>query len=267
MSLSTALSLFSMETNRLSAYAAGNASSFPPATGSTRINVGKGERILSVIAGTALGVYAIRKFNTVSGKVFGLAGLALLKRGATGYCEVNNAISRDSAHTSASALEVRATHTINKPREEVYAFWRKLENLPSFMKHLESVVEEDETHSVWTAQIPGGIGTVTWKAEINEEDPNSLLSWSSLPGSTIDNAGEVRFVDAPEGRGTEIHARISYRLPAGDAGSVAGKLFNPVVERLIRADLRRFKSLLETGEIPTRRSSGKAQRALDALVE
>ncbi len=256
-----------METNLSSSYSGGNASSFPPATGSSRINVGKVERTLSVIAGTALAVYAFRKFNSVSGKMLGLASLALLKRGVTGYCEVNNAIGRNSAHTSAGAMEVRATHTINKPREEVYAFWRKLENLPSFMKHLESVVEEDDTHSVWTARIPGGIGTVTWKAEINQEEPDSLLSWSSLPGSTIDNAGEIRFVDAPGGLGTEIHARISYRLPAGDAGSVAGKLFNPMVERLIRADLRRFKSLLETGEIPTRKSSGKARTTLDSLVE
>ncbi len=256
-----------MEENLMSSYAEGNASSFPPATGSSRINVGKGERILSVIAGTALAVYAIRKFNTVTGKALSLASIALLKRGATGYCEVNNAVGRDSAHKSARAMEVRATFTINKPREEVYAFWRKLENLPSFMKHLESVIEEDNTHSVWTAKIPGGIATLTWKAEIISEETNNHLSWSSLPGSAIDNSGEIRFADAPGDRGTEVHARISYRLPAGDAGGVAGKLFNPVVERLIKADLRRFKSLLETGEIPTKKSSGKTNKTLDSLVE
>jgi uncharacterized membrane protein len=256
-----------METNLNSSFAEAQASSLPPATGSSRLNVGTGERIASVIGGTALAIFAARKFNTVTGKLLGLAGLMLLKRGATGYCEVNNAFGRNTAHSKSKAMEVRVTYSINKSKEEVYAFWRNFENLPSFMKHLEHVSVQDSMKSEWTAKLPGGVGTVSWQAIITDEEENRLIAWSSLPGSTIDNAGEVSFTDSPLG-GTEIHARISYRLPAGDAGSVAGKLFNPLVEKMIKEDLRRFKSLMETGEIPTKKdSSSKISKALDSLVD
>lgn len=256
-----------METNQLTSFAEEHSSSVPPATGSSRINVGTGERIASVVGGTALGIYAARNFNSTTGKIAGVVSVLLLKRGATGYCEVNNAVGRNTAHKKAQAMEVRATHTINKSREEVYAFWRNLQNLPVFMKHLEKVEVLDDARSKWTAKLPGGVGSLTWEAVIEEEQPNSLISWSSLPGSTIDNAGEVRFSDAADGA-TIMHAKISYRLPVGDAGSVAGKLFNPIVERMIKYDLKRFKSLLETGEIFTNKShSTKKLQALDSFVE
>jgi len=257
-----------METDVLSPSAVGQASALPPATGSSKLNVGTGERIASVIGGTALAIYSLRNFKSTNSKLLGVAALLLLKRGVSGYCEINNAIGRNTAEKSAKAMEVKATFTINKPREEVYAFWRKLENLPSFMKHLEKVVVKDAQTSTWTAKIPGGLATVSWDAVIQEEDTNNFLSWSSLPGSKVDNAGEIRFIDAPRNEGTEIHATISYRLPAGDVGGVAGKLFNPLVERMIKHDLRRFKSLLETGEIATKESSKKKSTdALNYLVE
>jgi uncharacterized membrane protein len=241
-----------METNVLSSSTAeAQVSAIPPATGSSKLNVGQAERIISVLGGTALAVLSVRKWDTFYGKAFGVAGALLLKRGVTGYCEVNHLLKRNTAHKKAPAMEVKATFTINKPREEVYAFWRSLENLPTFMKHLESVEVLDEKRSSWSAKLPGGVGKVSWEAVIQDEQPNTFISWSSLPGSTIDNAGEVRFVDAPRNEGTEVHAKISYRLPAGDVGSLAGKLFNPLVEGMIREDLRRFKSLLETGEIST----------------
>jgi uncharacterized membrane protein len=249
-----------METNMSSPSFEGQVSSIPPATGSSTLNVGQAERIISVIGGTTMAVLAIRNWNKVYGKAFGVLGAILLKRGVTGFCEVNHFMGRNTAHKKAAAMEVKATFTINKPREEVYSFWRNLENLPSFMKHLDEVEVLDEKRSSWTAKLPGGVGKVSWEAVIQEEEPNALLSWSSLPGSKIDNAGELRFAEAPRNEGTEVHARISYRLPAGDVGSLAGKLFNPLVEGMIREDLRRFKSLLETGEIPsskhTRRGHG-----------
>jgi hypothetical protein len=116
------------------------------------------------------------------------------------------------------------------------------------MKHLEEVKEEDSVNSSWKAQIPGGLGTVSWKATIIEDRPQELLRWASQPGSTIDNAGEVRFKDSASGNGTDIVVNMTYRLPAGDVGSLAGKLFNPVVEKMMKDDLRRFKTILETAE-------------------
>jgi uncharacterized membrane protein len=244
-----------METNFSTSSVVGQASSIPPATGSSKLNVGQAERIASVIGGTTLAVMAIKNWRSFSGQAMGVLGAILLKRGVTGYCEVNHLLKRNTAIKKAAAMEVKATFTINKPREEVYAYWRNFENLPSFMKHLEDVEVVDENRSSWTAKLPGGIGKVSWEAVIEEEELNSLISWTSLPGSTIDNAGEIRFSDAPRNEGTEVRARISYRLPAGDVGSLAGKLFNPVVEKMIREDLRRFKSLLETGEISSANTS------------
>jgi uncharacterized membrane protein len=228
------------------------ASMLPPATGTANINVGPTERIVSTFLGAAALVYGFRRLNSLSGlSALASAGM-LLSRGLTGYCAVNNAFGRNSNATirKTSAMEVNGTFTINRSRSEVYNFWRKLENLPLFMKHLEDVKEEDSVNSTWKAKIPGGIGTVTWKATITEDRPNELLRWASQPGSTIDTAGEVRFEEAPSDRGTEIKVNMTYRMPAGDLGSIAGKLFNPAVEKMMKQDLRRFKSIMETGEIP-----------------
>lgn len=189
-----------------------------------------------------------------------------MKRGVTGYCEVNHLLKRNTAHKKAAAMEVKATFTINKPREEVFSFWRNFENLPNFMKHLHSVEVLDEKRSSWSARLPGGVGVISWEAVIDDEAENSLISWTSLPGSKIDNAGVIRFSDAPRNEGTEIHAHISYRLPAGDLGSVAGKLFNPLVESMIREDLRRFKSLLETGEIANSRELREDQGIVSKIA-
>jgi uncharacterized membrane protein len=232
-------------------YGSAMASALPPATGSNKLNVGNAERVLSVIGGTVLAIVAAKNFNKTSGKVFGLAGLMLLKRGITGFCEVNHLLKRNTANRKSSAMEAKATLTINKTRSEVFNFWRNFENLPKFMKHLKEVEVLDERRSSWTARIPGGVGQVSWEAVIEQEEDNEFISWSSLPGSTVDNAGEISFTDSPYPGQTEVRAKISYRLPAGDVGGVAGKLFNPVVEKMIKDDLRRFKSLIETGEIQT----------------
>jgi uncharacterized membrane protein len=215
------------------------------------LNVGNGERLISVIGGLALSVWGVKRLKSTTGKLGAVTGVLLLKRGVTGYCEVNQLMKRNTAVKKASAMEVKGTFTINKPRAEVYAYWRNLENLPRFMKHLHAVEVKDERRSLWKVRIPGGLGTISWEAVLEEDGQNEFLSWSSLPGSTIDNAGEVIFKDAPGGRGTEVMAKISYRLPAGDLGSIAAKLFNPFVEQMLREDIRRFKSVMEAGEVPT----------------
>jgi uncharacterized membrane protein len=147
--------------------------------------------------------------------------------------------------------------TINKPREEVYQFWRKLENLPQFMRHLETVTQQDSKRSHWVARLDSenpvakALPKVEWDAEIVEEEENSRLVWRSVPGATVDNSGEVRFVDAPGNRGTEVHATILYRAPQGIAGEAVMKLFSPAFKQMVKEDIRRFKRLMETGEIPT----------------
>jgi uncharacterized membrane protein len=138
---------------------------------------------------------------------------------------------------------------VNRPRNEVYSFWRKLENLPRFMKHLESVTEHDGGRSVWNAKIPGGLGTIGWDAEIVKEEEGQLLGWNSLPGSTIHNAGKVEFRDAAD-NGTEITVIITYRAPFGAIGEGVTNLLSPVFEKLIETDIKGFKEYIENERIP-----------------
>src|SRR5690606_13296537 len=99
-------------------------------------------------------------------------------------------------------LDLQTTITVHAPREEVEAFWRRLENLPRFMRHLEEVRELGPGRSHWVAAIPGGLGTISWDAETRVD--RNRISWRSVPGSVIENAGEVLFRDAPGVRGTEV---------------------------------------------------------------
>ena len=111
-------------------------------------------------------------------------------------------------------VKVEKAITIGLPVQEVYSFWRRLENLPRFMNHLESVVRHDEKHSRWTVKTPGG-KRVQWEAEIIEERENEIISWRSLLGSDVDNAGSVWFTPASGGRGTVVKVALKYLpLPA-----------------------------------------------------
>lgn len=224
------------------------ASAIPPATGSSTLNVGATERIISTLGGAGLTIMGLTDIRRPTGISMLLAGVFLLSRGISGYCAINNAIGRNTAHTQGSPVDVNTTVSINKPRSEVYSFWRKLDNLPRFMKHLEKVEELDQTHSHWTAKGPAGVGSVSWEAEIVEDHQNEFISWRSLPGSTIDNAGQVRFTETP--RGTDVKVQMTYRFPAGDVGGVAAKLFSPMAVKMMKDDIRSLKKMLEKGEAP-----------------
>jgi uncharacterized membrane protein len=217
---------------------------FPPVTGSSQINVGKTERIISIASGAVLAAIGLRKFDK-EGLALTIAGGALVLRGASGFCPVNAMIDRDTANTTPKAITIRKSLIVNKPRSEVYAYWRQLENLPRFMTHLSEVVQIDNLKSKWKAKIPGDLGTLTWEAEILREDENQLLKWQSLPGSSIDNSGEVRFEDVVGGAGTKLDVTFSYRPPVGDVGRLAVALFNPAFEDLLKDDLLKFKREIE----------------------
>ena len=169
-------------------------------------------------------------------------------------------LSRDTypSEEREDGLRVRASVTVKQPRNEVFAFWRNFENFPSFMSHVESV-EVTGDRSSWTANAP--VGTVSWEAEIVEERERELISWRSIGGSRVDNSGAVRFVDAPGGRGTEIHVEMQYDPPAGGLGAVVAKLFGEEPEQQVKDDLRRLKQLLETGEIVVSDGSPDGQSA------
>lgn len=233
-------------------------SAIPPATGTSSINVGTTERIVSALGGAALTVMALRDIKSPGGISMLLTGGFLLVRGLSGYCAVNNAIGRNTARTAGSPVDINTSVRLEKPASEVYSFWRKLENLPRFMRHLEKVEEIDETHSRWTAKGPAGVGTLSWEAEIVEDHQNEFISWRSLPGSTVDNAGQVRFRETPTG--TEIKVQMSYRLPAGDVGGVAAKLFSPMAEKMMRDDIRDLKKVMETGATSSTEAKGGSSK-------
>lgn len=155
---------------------------------------------------------------------------------------------RDAGISPSMARRVARSITVNRGREEVYAFWRNFENLPRFMKHLEAVQVHDERRSRWTAKAPAG-REVSWEAEILEDTPNERISWRSLPDSTITNAGTVRFEDAPGDRGTEIHVELEYLPPAGALGALVATLFREEPREQLIDDLRAFKQVLEIGEV------------------
>jgi uncharacterized membrane protein len=138
--------------------------------------------------------------------------------------------------------------TVNRSPEEVYRFWRDFQNLPRFMVHLESVEATGGARSHWKAKGPAG-RTVEWDAEITQDRPNELIAWRSLPGADVENSGTVRFTRAPGGRGTEVRVELRYTPPGGGVGATIAKLFGENPEQQARDDLRRFKQVIETGEV------------------
>ena len=203
------------------------------------------ERFASAVGGTLLTLYGLSR-RSVGG--FALAGLggALAYRGATGHFPLLGAGGAEAP----APVQVVEAMTVRVPRAEAYAFWRRLENLPRFMRHLRSVRDLGDGRSHWVAKGPGPLPDVEWLAELVEEREGEVLAWRSLPGADIVNAGHVRFTDAPGG-GTEVHVRIAYHAPGGSAGAAVARRLDPVFGRLVEEDVRRFAHVLEAREIPT----------------
>ena len=225
-----------------------------PQTADDGINVGKTERLLSGVAGAAVIALALRR-KRLRGVLLPLGG-GLLSRAVSGRCAVNRALGRNTAKgdrvsplARGEGIRVERSITVNRPQEEVYRFWRQLENLPRFMDHLESVTVLDEERSHWVAKAPAGT-KVEWDASIQDEIENELIVWRSLPGSDIDNAGSVHFIPAAEG--TEVRVVLSYDPPAGKVGAAVAKLLGEEPEQQIEEDLRRFKQVVEAAEAPAR---------------
>lgn len=150
---------------------------------------------------------------------------------------------------SDEGVKVDKTITINRPVSEIYSFWRQLENLPRFMRHVKSVTRRDGLHSHWVVETLGG-QTAEWDAETIEQRDNEMISWRSAPGADVGNAGSVWFMPIDDGRATRLRVELSYVPPAGKAGAAVAKVFGRDAGSEIAQDLRRLKSLLETGELP-----------------
>lgn len=206
------------------------------------------QRLASVTGGLLLIGSALGR-NSSRPLLRTLVGGFLLYRGLAGRRSMSEVYHSWEKVTAGRSLNIRCSMVINKPREEVFSMWRNLSNLPLFMKHLQSVTEQDETYSDWVMQMPGGVGTLQWQAEIVKERPGEMIAWQSLPGSSVKNAGKIGFRDALGGQGTTVDVVLTYHAPLGKAGEQIAKLFTPVFKKMIEQDIKGFKDFVEANNI------------------
>ncbi len=230
------------------------------------INISDTERLASALGGALLAAYGISQ-RSKSGAMLAAAGGALIVRGATGFCPgyATIGVARHGEDTKTALAGARGTLvdeavTIARPHDELYQFWRTLENLPKFMPHLVSVKEIDNKRSHWIARGPKGRG-VEWDAEIITDEPNELIAWRTLQEADVVSAGSVHF--KPTGTGeTSVRVRLQYDPPAGKLGAIVAWMFGSEPSQTISSDLRRFKALMETGEVPTTEGQPRGRQSI-----
>ena len=208
------------------------------------------QRWLALAAGAAL-LYAGVSRRSFAGGCIAAASAPLLYRGLTGHWPAlldGQYGSTREALSGARGIHVRESIRLEKPVGEVYRFWRRLENLPRFMTHLDAVTDIGNGKSHWVAEGPAGLA-VEWDAEIINEVENEIIGWQSLPESDVVTAGSVNFDSTGDGRGTQVIVHLQYAPPAGKAGALVAKLFGREPSQTIREDLYHLKQLLEAGEI------------------
>lgn len=216
------------------------------------VNVGDAERSISTLLGAALVLDGVLK-RSVGGLILAALGGVMIYRGKTGHCPMYSALevstaedfqhNPDASIPYGSGVSIDKSITINRPVAEVHSFWRKLENLPDFMSHLESVEQTSDKRSHWVARLTGG-RTVEWDAEINNEKENELIGWRSVEGSEIPNAGSVHFLPVADNR-TEVQVVMRYDPPGGKIGHALAHIFGTDPGIAVEGDLHRLKKLLE----------------------
>jgi uncharacterized membrane protein len=202
-------------------------------------------RIAAVTGAAATMAYAYKRFRS--------------RRRSESMGERHPTPSGEGVGEHRGGTETHAAITVRRPRGEVYRFWRDFENFPRFMAHVESVEATDgRTH--WKVRGPAKTA-VEWDAEITADRPDELIAWCSIGGTSVPNSGFVRFADAPGGRGTEVRVSLTYDVPGGKAGLVVARLLGEHPRQQVHDDLRRFKQVMETGEVVRSEGSPEGTRA------
>lgn len=215
------------------------------------------ERWGTLISGGALVLLGLKQ-GSLRGAITALAGGGMIYRGVT----AQNSLTDDIQNTLGMNDSIRVEKTVtisNKSPAELYQFWRNFENLPHFMKHLKHVTVINENLSHWIATAPMG-GSVEWDAQIINDQENRLIAWASVENADVDNSGFVRFQPAPGNRGTEVKVVVEYNPPGGAVTATLAKFFGEEPKQQIGDDLRRFKMLMETGEIATTQGQSSARK-------
>jgi len=209
-----------------------------------------------MIGGAALAFSGVR--NLTRGKI--LSGLLMLgaggmfyTRGKSGHCNFYAKVGVNTARAEQTPIRLEKVVTINRSPQQVYDFWRDLENLPRFMNHISSVQVRGPVVSHWKAVGPAGV-SLEWDAEIVQDVPGQLIAWQSIGETDVPNEGTVRFDEAPGNRGTEVSVVISYTPPMGAVGKAAARFLNTVNSVQLEQDLKRLKQILETGVTATAES-------------
>lgn len=227
-------------------------------------NVGSRERAASALIGGAIVAAGLRRRDPI-GALLAIGGGALMARGASGRCPAYAAIGRDTAHRiqpdmplkqhgpnavldASESVRVEHSIVVDRPVEQLYDYWRNLENLPLIMRHIVEVRDVGSGNSTWVARGPAGT-RIRWRARIINEIPNELLAWKSLAGADIPNAGSVRFTPGPEG--TSVRVILEYDPPGGRLGAMIAGIFGGDPDRQVQEDLMSFRRALEA-ELPAR---------------
>lgn len=232
----------------------------------TNVNISQNERWLQLAGGAALLALGATRGGVMRWVLTAIGG-TLLYQSITGHSPIyqmagmNTALktgTRNAAVPQQQGIHVTRSITINRPVDELYAYWRNFENLPRIMHHVESVRVLDDRRSHWKVKAPAGM-SVEWDAEIVNEERNKVIGWRSLPDAQIPNAGSVRFTESYDGRGTQLTVQLEYVPPAGEIGAAIARLFGKEPSLQIDEDLRRFKQLMEAGEVAS--TSGQSMGA------
>ncbi|PSB21537.1 cyclase [Phormidesmis priestleyi ULC007] len=213
------------------------------------------ERWASIVGGSAMVLMGLKQ-RSLRGILTAIAGGSLAYHGATTDKSLQEKVT--DATGINKAIKVEKTVTINRSAEDLYNYWHNFENLPTFMKHVKSVQVLDLRRSHWVANAPMG-QTIEWNADLINDQPNQLIAWASEEGAEVDNSGFVRFQPAPGDRGTEVKVVMEYNVPGGMLTATIAKLFGEEPEQQIGDELRRFKQLMETGEIATTEGQSRGQ--------
>ena len=204
------------------------------------------EGVWSRVAGDALDLASLgMAFTSPNAKT---GRLAFATANVLAVTALDVMCARQLSANGSQGIHASGTCIVNRSPEEVYTFWRRFENLPRFMRHLESVEDLGGGRSRWRARGPAGM-EVQWEATIVADDPGRVITWRSLEGSDVDNAGAVRFESAPGGRGTIVKVNMEYMPIGGALGAAVAKLFGEEPEQQMDDDLRRFKQVMEVGEV------------------
>ena len=223
----------------------------PTETKARRPDISSAERTASGMAAALLALMATRARSRWLSAVYIAAASLLSLRAATGRSRLYRALDVSGAHLSdGGGTDVTASVTVARPRQEVYEFWRDPANFATVMRRAEDVRAIGGGLSHWRVRGPANV-PVEWDAEVLDEHPGELISWRSLDGSEIEQAGSVQFKDAPGGRGTEVLLRMRYRVPGGGAGQLGARLASPMTSAMVRQEMGRAKQMLEAGAVAT----------------